>query len=741
MISCSSGNGDDIVSSSIASKIATLAQTRSLDEAARQVILEKAAKKPSACAVIAMDSAGHISVQSSARAFSTASCTPSESSVSAINTTTPLLSQHIFYQDSLMVAGLTRYPITPGHVVADCKTAALLSLNMTRFLSAMTTLRRMSVTVNAELHAHRCALSCDGSGLVSLLPLHGLSKDWKPVIHAEEEYHDIFPGYLTSKNGPKMSDAILDATQSRIAHVTGIKQPYNTQFVGDPADQNIFVRIIRGDLFQWRIWEDDAHVAFLTPFGNTPGYTVLVPRKHLGSDIFGLEDRDFAGIIRAAYTVAQYLKKAFSVERCGMFFEGYEIDYAHIKLVPVHAQKASEEKQSIPILGAAPFHDQYQGYLTTQLGSLASDLNVLSEYALKFKKLFANHTQIKAPKTWKHPTTHSLQALQSSWYPATFTLQDTLFQATNNFFHGELGYRYSLTPVTTDSISSPMGLGSDSLPVEVRLHSQNTYLADSMQFTLEYVPRLEEGIKGVYYVSTSFRGEDHDKMHLNQFYHAECELLGTLDDGIEIAERYVTTVAATLLKEHADTIRSIAGTTSHITDLLALYESNGGSFPRVTLKEALSFSQIASNPHAWEYAVPGDHSKGSALTRIGERILINNFGGVVWLTEMDHLSVPFYQAFAPGTDKSKALCADLLFGPGEVLGLGQRHADAEGVREALKMHEVPENAYQWYMDIRNGEIGGEELQTTGWGLGMERFLAWVLNHDDIRDMAIMPRLK
>ena len=108
---------------------------------------------------------------------------------------------------------------------------------------------------------------------------------------------------------------------------------------------------------------------------------------------------------------------------------------------------------------------------------------------------------------------------------------------------------------------------------------------------------------------------------------------------------------------------------------------------------------------------------------------------------MDHLSVPFYQAFASNTNHGRALCADLLFGPGEILGLGQRHRSHGEVKEALKMHEVPQDKYEWYLDIRDEEKGGKCLQTAGWGMGLERYLAWIMKHDDIRDIAIIPRMK
>lgn len=116
--------------------------------------------------------------------------------------------------------------------------------------------------------------------------------------------------------------------------------------------------------------------------------------------------------------------------------------------------------------------------------------------------------------------------------------------------------------------------------------------------------------------------------------------------------------------------------------------------------------------------------------------LIEHFGGAVWLTEMDHLSVPFYQAFVD-EDRTKARCADILFGNGEILGLGERHVLAKDVLAALQQHEVPVDGYAWYTEIRKQK----PILTTGWGMGIERFLAWVFQHDDIRDMTIVPRMK
>ena len=97
-------------------------------------------------------------------------------------------------------------------------------------------------------------------------------------------------------------------------------------------------------------------------------------------------------------------------------------------------------------------------------------------------------------------------------------LFDTVFRTTATHWASQ-GVRYFPAPVTTGSVSSPMGLGSDSEPVEIELFGDRTFLADSMQFYLEYGCRMAPA--GCWYFMPSFRGEEPDARHLNQFMHSE----------------------------------------------------------------------------------------------------------------------------------------------------------------------------------------------------------------------------
>lgn len=343
------------------------------------------------------------------------------------------------------------------------------------------------------------------------------------------------------------------------------------------------------------------------------------------------------------------------------------------------------------------------------------------------------------PRLWHLGDGFALASLQSSWYQALFSIQSTFFHASIDFFRQpDLAYKYLLVPLTTGSISSPMGLGSDSQPVSIQLHNEETYLADSQQFLLEYALRYDEKIQGAYYVGTSCRGEDHDSTHLNQFCHVECELRGGFEQGMDVANRYIVSIIQELLESHGEVIKAHVGSTLHMTSLLELFLRNGNAFPTITLDEALKIPEIANGEGImWDYAVAERPECGRGLKRKGEQALIAKFGGAVWLVEMDHLSVPFYQAYTSPNAKNKARCGDLLLGLGEVVGCGNRHETAEQVLEALEQHGVDHADYSWYVDMRRLKA----IDSTGWGIGSERFLSWVLQHDDIRDIQLLPRLK
>ncbi|MDE6571395.1 MAG: asparaginase [Alphaproteobacteria bacterium] len=322
------------------------------------------------------------------------------------------------------------------------------------------------------------------------------------------------------------------------------------------------------------------------------------------------------------------------------------------------------------------------------------------------------------PASWKTPDNHIHVLLQSPWYKIMVRLYKSIFEATHEFYKQEQIFPM-MFPITTGAISSPMGKGSDSVPVQIEIKDNKVYLADSMQFSLEIGTRLSQ--KGAYYIMPTFRGEQTDERHLNEFIHSEVEIPGHIDDIMSLAERYIKYLIQYLLKHNADDIANITGDVKHMKNALA------HDFIRISYQDALI--QLQNVPNALSVVCDNLLS----ITKIGEKHLIGKYGDFTWLTDLPHTLVPFYQAKQPNS--SNAYAADLLAGIGEILGCGQRVLSPEDLDKSLAEHDVDANAYAWYRQMR--EI--QPMQTSGFGLGIERFILWVIKHNDIRDCTILLR--
>ncbi len=331
---------------------------------------------------------------------------------------------------------------------------------------------------------------------------------------------------------------------------------------------------------------------------------------------------------------------------------------------------------------------------------------------------------ISEPNLWNDKSNFYINVLRSDWYKRLIKLENLITEETVRFYSG-MGITTLHLPVTTSSISSPMGRGSDSKPVRVNLEGTETYLADSMQFLLEYGCRLCDN--GCYYLMPSFRGEKADESHLCQFYHSEAEIPGKLEDVISLVEKYIKYLSAKIIERMGEELKDSVGDISHI-EKMACYM---GSFKRITFDEAEKYFIQNYPQNIGQYIEYNDGWR--QITRKAEKVLIEKFG-VVWITNYDELAVPFYQKIdnrLVGTTRN----ADLLMGIGETVGCGERHLNDVELNNALEKHCVDAKEYEWYINMKR-EL---PMQTSGFGMGVERFLMWLLKAEDIRNMQICLR--
>ena len=146
----------------------------------------------------------------------------------------------------------------------------------------------------------------------------------------------------------------------------------------------IFCKIAKDEESSHKIWEDTDHIAFLSIFPNTEGFTIVTPKQHHPSSFSKMPSDILAALTLAAQKVATILIKTFDdVGEVGMIIEGYGVNHAHIKLSPLHGTPKegwraipSTEKKLMP---------QYEGYISSH-GSERADDNQLALLAKKIRE-------------------------------------------------------------------------------------------------------------------------------------------------------------------------------------------------------------------------------------------------------------------------------------------------------------------------------------------------------------------
>lgn len=149
----------------------------------------------------------------------------------------------------------------------------------------------------------------------------------------------------------------------------------------------VFCKIVEAKIPSHKIWEGKKHLAILSIFPNTEGFTVVLTKKHLPSYAFANSDKILTELILASKKVAQLLDRSFSdVGRCGMFLEGFGVDHLHSKLFPMHGTVNMTKWEPIESQGRMKeFYKTYPGFLSSH-DSVRMEDSKLEKIAAKVRK-------------------------------------------------------------------------------------------------------------------------------------------------------------------------------------------------------------------------------------------------------------------------------------------------------------------------------------------------------------------
>ncbi|MFW5720320.1 MAG: HIT family protein [Candidatus Dojkabacteria bacterium] len=146
----------------------------------------------------------------------------------------------------------------------------------------------------------------------------------------------------------------------------------------------IFCKIVKGESPCYKVLEDEKHLAFLSIFPNTDGFTVVITKEHFSSYGFANTDQTLGELVLFSKKVAQLIDKAFEdVGRTALMMEGFGVDHLHVKLFPMHGTNSEVWRQYSSTMNK--FFKEYEGYISSHDCERADD-KYLENIAAKIRK-------------------------------------------------------------------------------------------------------------------------------------------------------------------------------------------------------------------------------------------------------------------------------------------------------------------------------------------------------------------
>jgi len=287
-------------------------------------------------------------------------------------------------------------------------------------------------------------------------------------------------------------------------------------------------------------------------------------------------------------------------------------------------------------------------------------------------------------------------------------------RAARNFMDSQ-GYTLTDAPIFTPAACE----GTTTLFEVNYIDDQKAYLTQSGQL---YVEATAAALGKVYTFGPTFRAEkSKTRRHLTEFWMLEPEAAyAHLEDMIQLGEGLVSAIVQSTVHNRA---RELDVLQRDVTMLKKITPP----FPRISYTEAVEVLQKAGNPAKWGDDFGGDE----------ETILSKNFDKPVVIHRYPSEMKPFYMARDPGNPRV-ALNFDMIApeGYGEIIGGSEREASYDALLARIRQENLPEQEFQWYLDLRRyGSV-----PHAGFGLGLERTVAWICGTEHIREVIPFPRM-
>jgi len=303
--------------------------------------------------------------------------------------------------------------------------------------------------------------------------------------------------------------------------------------------------------------------------------------------------------------------------------------------------------------------------------------------------------------------------LRSTRQRAILGVRHQIIRACRDFFD-DRGFVLVDTPILTPSACE----GTTTL-FEVDYFEEKAYLAQSGQL---YAEAAAMAVGKAYNFGPTFRAEkSKTRRHLTEFWMIEPEVaFAKLDDVMQLAEGLIASVIARVLERCRAELETLGRDVSKL-------ERCAPPFPRISYDDAVKILQEKGSEITW----------GGDFGGTDETLIAESFDKPVMVHRYPSQVKAFYMAPDPARPEL-ALCVDVLApeGYGEIIGGSERLADYDLLVKRMEESKLPREAFEWYLDLRRYGT----VPHGGFGMGIERVVAWVCGLEHVRETIPFPRM-